>query len=289
VHVNFIAVVGMTGIPPQESCRSQLQQGKALINCGGLWQHLPRGLPTLAALRVYSGARSAAASVRFTTLKCNRSDQSIGARSVGLEPVGSGIRRQHVQHSPLNRKGTFVKATMVIALLVSSLAAAQVARAETDAGIGVSIQSDDSTIYVPIDFNKKFRLEPSLRYLKDEQDIGGGFQVQQESLELGIGLFGLGGIGEQLRFYYGGRLAYIRSELDTIDVFGFDSFRQRSDVDGFRISPTLGFEYLINDRFSIGAEAEYFFQDLDTDAGFGGDHDRHSSGTDTRLIARFKF
>ena len=33
-----------------------------------------------------------------------------------------------------------------------------------EVGIGVSIQSDDSWIYVPIDITPSFRLEPSLRF-----------------------------------------------------------------------------------------------------------------------------
>ena len=156
-----------------------------------------------------------------------------------------------------------------------------------DVGIGVSIQSDDSLIYLPIDINKQIRLEPSIRYVKDEQEFGNGSGFEQESIELGIGVFGLASIGESIRAYYGGRLAYVNNEFEQSNVFiGGGIFLTEGDSDGYRISPTLGFEYLINERLSIGAEAEYFFQDLEGD---DNGTDRETSGTDTRLIVRFKF
>ena len=158
-----------------------------------------------------------------------------------------------------------------------------------DFGIGVSVQSDDALIYVPIDFNKQFRLEPSIRYLNDEQDFGGGLRLDRESIEIGVGLFGLAGVGESIRVYYGGRLAYVKNEMEqftTLGIGGGFLVVTENDTDGYRISPTLGFEYLINDRLSIGAEAEYFFQDVEGD---DLDTDRETSGTDTRLIVRFKF
>jgi hypothetical protein len=189
-------------------------------------------------------------------------------------------------------KGSFVK-TLSTVMIVVGLSCGAMPAFAADFGIGVSVQSDDALIYLPIDFNKQFRLEPSIRYLKDEQDFGNGVNFDQESIEIGVGLFGLTGVGESIRVYYGGRLAYVRNEVDqttqlvTGPVFGTIVLATRqSDADGYRISPTLGFEYLINERLSIGAEAEYFFQDVEGDDLAA---DRETSGTDTRLIVRFKF
>jgi hypothetical protein len=212
------------------------------------------------------------------------------ARARCPKRVGGSQVQRHIA-TLYSNVGALVKTTTIFCMrvvsLIVSLGLAQAAAAETDAGIGVSIQSDDSLIYVPIDFNKKFRLEPSVRFLEEDFDLGSGIKAEAESLELGLGLFGLGGIGEQLRFYYGGRLAYVRTEFDAFDPFfgGISTERQ----EGYRISPTLGFEYLINDRLSIGGEAEYFYQDLDADRSFAGGDRRRRSGTDTRLIVRFKF
>jgi hypothetical protein len=178
--------------------------------------------------------------------------------------------------------------TTALAALVALAAGSMQAASAAEFGLGVSVQSDDSIIYAPIDINKQFRVEPSIRYQKNEFESGTGLDLETETLELAVGLFGLTGVSESLRIYYGGRLAYIDQESDSLvnSIVGGNIFAARStqEADGFRISPTLGFEYLINDRFSIGGEAEYFFQDIDGDSG-----DTESSGTDTRLIVRFKF
>jgi len=182
-----------------------------------------------------------------------------------------------------------VKAASVAALVALSMGSSQILAEEC--GIGLSVQSDDSIIYAPIDFNKKFRVEPSIRYLKNETDTGVGVDIESETLELAVGLFGLSEVSESIRIYYGGRLAYIDQETDQaifsplFPAVGGNIVVGRADADGFRISPTLGFEYMINDRFSIGGEAEYFFQDIDREGG----GDTETSGTDTRLIVRFRF
>jgi hypothetical protein len=179
-----------------------------------------------------------------------------------------------------------VKTTAVAALVALAVGSMQASAA--DFGIGVSVQSDDSIIYAPIDFNKKFRVEPSIRYLKNEFDSL-GVSLEQKSLELGVGLFGLSSVNQSIRIYYGGRLAYLDQENDQLLFSGvignvFVPARATVDSDGYRVSPTIGFEFMVNERFSLGGEAEYFFQDIDGDNG-----DQETSGTDTRLIVRFKF
>jgi hypothetical protein len=171
---------------------------------------------------------------------------------------------------------------------LAALAIGSIEAQAADYGIGVSVQSDDSIIYAPIDFNDKFRLEPTLRYSKNE--LNGG-DVELENLEVGIGLFGLSAVNKSIRLYYGGRLSYIDQET-TQRITTFDPILQvtdsvltvSTDADGYRISPTIGFEFMFNERLSIGGEAEYFFQDVE-----GDDFDTQNSGTDTRLILRFKF
>jgi hypothetical protein len=159
-----------------------------------------------------------------------------------------------------------------------------------DYGIGVSVQSDDAILYAPIDFNDKFRLEPNIRYSKNEFETNTSNDFEQERLEIGVGLFGLGTVNKSVRIYYGGRLSYIDQE----NVQTFNSFvvggsgnlvaTATSDSDGYRVAPTIGFEFLFNERLSLGGEAEYFFQDID-----GDNNEAKTSGTDTRLILRFKF
>lgn len=177
-----------------------------------------------------------------------------------------------------------------------------------DFGIGVSVQSSDSWLYVPIDITPSFRLEPSLRYL--DQDGGSetnqvifgttqrvAVESERQNIELALGLFGMKKLGESTRVYYGGRVAYIKSESDFHITQSFlgtvDEQHEETSSDGYRISPTLGVEYLFNEHFSLGAEAEWFYQDIDSDFKTTDDPasagDSQLTGTDTRLIVRFMF
>lgn len=177
-----------------------------------------------------------------------------------------------------------------------------------DFGVGVSVQSNDAWIYAPIEITPGFRIEPSIRFVSSEA----GSQTQSSSFglpitttvkldadqrELAVGLFGKTSIGESVRLYYGARATYIDNEtkLRIATRFGTseDLEEQESSMDGYRISPTLGFEYLINEHFSLGGEAEWFYQDLDADISRtdlpSGTETLKSNGTATRLIVRFTF
>lgn len=149
-----------------------------------------------------------------------------------------------------------------------------------DVGVGVSAKSNDTTIYVPIDFGTSWRLEPFVNYSKQTATTS-QYSLETESLLIGAGLFGLQSMGESLRLYYGGRLAYLDM---SIDQGATPQGVIESSGNGYLVAPTLGFEYLFNEHVSLGGEAEYFFQDVDR---AGGDQER--SGTNTRLILRFRF
>lgn len=194
------------------------------------------------------------------------------------------------------------------ALSLVFLAACSSHALAADFGVGVSVQSDDAWIYAPIDVTPGFRIEPSVRFFSSESES----QTQSSSFgstttttvkskgdqrELAVGLFGKTSIGESVRLYYGARAAYIDVETKLRIVTRFASFDDRveeeSSMDGYRISPTLGFEYLINEHFSLGGEAEWFYQDLDSDISrtdvAAGTATLKSNGTATRLIVRFAF
>src|SRR5690606_22645669 len=129
----------------------------------------------------------------------------------------------------------------VLALCSSGVLAA-------DFGIGVSARSDDGWLYVPIDVAKSFRIEPSIRYGTSEIEFSEGDAAEgqeTETWEAGIGLFGLRHLTEAAHVYYGVRLAYVDIE-STVIQSGILSqpIRSESTQDGYRISPTLGFEYV---------------------------------------------
>lgn len=172
-----------------------------------------------------------------------------------------------------------------------------------DFGVGVSARSNDGILYAPIDISNSLRLEPSVRYGRTSRDEDGVYAVDQETreLEIGFGVFGLKQIGEAVRFYYGARLAYVANESDDFYFAPSTDSRRQTELDGYRIGPTVGFEYLFGQRFSVGGEASYSFVDLDgktvqtTTTIFGSttrteaDIARESSGSQTRLIFRYMF
>jgi hypothetical protein len=193
-------------------------------------------------------------------------------------------------------------------LLIAFMAACSGQAFAADFGIGLSVQSDDAWIYAPIDITPRFRIEPSIRFFNGESEsqtqspdfsstVTTTVTSEAETRELGIGLFGLTSVGESVRVYYGARAAYIDSESKLRIVSRFMAFEdveeEAASADGYRISPTLGFEYLINDRFSIGGEAEWFYQDVESELSRttlnSATAESKSNGTDTRLIVRFRF
>lgn len=180
-----------------------------------------------------------------------------------------------------------------------------------EVGIGVSAKSDDAWIYVPIDFESKYRLEPSLRYAKDKFSLsqpasqtssGSTTNQEVESFELGLGGFRIVGVGDNAQLSFGVRIAYVdsKSEVSSITTFPFGAiFESSSEVsqEGFRIAPSIGFEYLIGEHFSIGGEASYSFLDVDGDGSSRSNSgtvtrvetSQESSGTQTQLILRYMF
>jgi hypothetical protein len=169
-----------------------------------------------------------------------------------------------------------------------------------DFGLGVSVESNDAWIYVPIDVSPKLRIEPNVRYIESESEVQSKSDIfgsifttsESQSLEIGIAVFGLTSVLEAVRAYYGARVAYIDSEFEIRSSGDFTEISQEQSADGYRISPTIGFEYQFNRRFSIGGEAAWFYQDIDIDNDAGtatGRADIEQNGTETNLIFRFFF
>ena len=203
-----------------------------------------------------------------------------------------------------------VSAVACLALCATSAVAA-------DYGIGVSAKSDDAWIYAPIDITPGFRLEPSIRFSSSRQNssqvtsgttssiqVDSNFKTHQR--EFALGAFGLTAVTDSLRLYYGARVAYVdyetRSSSTVTSRFLSSTFvdtdESKQSQDGYRVSPTLGFEYLINKRFSIGGEAEWFYLDVDGEATYTSagstlaspvKRGQKSNGTDTQLILRYRF
>jgi hypothetical protein len=168
-----------------------------------------------------------------------------------------------------------------------------------ESGIGISAKSDNGLLYFPIDVSPAFRIEPHLRYSSDDQnsvDTVPPTAVPEgqtrETLEAGIGLFAVTSSKESFRVYYGARMGYLYIHTDLRIDNGPIVIRDSDTSDGYRIAPTLGFEYLFNTRFTLGGEVAYFYEHLESDSRFGSGTSTlkdERNGTETFLILRYFF
>lgn len=177
----------------------------------------------------------------------------------------------------------------ILAVLAATLLTGQAMAAEY--GIGISAKSDSSLLYFPIDMSAKLRAEPFVRHQTSDVtqriDFGGEvttFRSEFDQIEGGIGIFGLAVPKESVRLYYGGRASY----------FDGDSHSSQSSQSsyGYRITPTVGFEYLFNSRFTLGGEVGYYFESRHLDSRIQLTHqevDVDTSGTESFLILRYFF
>ncbi len=157
-----------------------------------------------------------------------------------------------------------------LALAIALLTTAGIASAEgTKVGLGVSVKSDDTKIYLPIDVSESIRIEPAIQYTHINPDSGSNLDV----IEFSVGVFGLAPVSNNVGLYYGARIGYL--DIDA-------SF----EADGYSLAPTIGLEYWVNERFSISAEAEWSYSSIDGDDGFP---DSKTSATDTNLLVRYFF
>ena len=152
-----------------------------------------------------------------------------------------------------------------------------------DWGLGISFSGNDSTIYVPVNISKSMFVEGNVSYIRDDQNFSTS-QFENRILEIGFGLFGRSNITENLNLYYGGRIAYIDTDV-------FESTRQENFTksSGYKVSPTLGFEYKLTKSISFSGEAEWFYSNNSETITTISSMQRVRTGTDTRFVARYFF
>lgn len=191
-----------------------------------------------------------------------------------------------------------------------------------DVGLGIGAQSNQASIFLPIDWASGYRVEPGIRFSKTVSTTeepftasrsGSSFRQESQSFEIGMGAFRLFGLTESGKISVGLRLSWVDSKSDiksesTSTTGPFSAYRSETSSDGYRIAPTIGLEYLLGDHFSIGGEVSYFFLDLDgsgstqqtaifsggpigipVDLSSNTSIQQRSNGTDSQLILRYKF
>ncbi len=173
----------------------------------------------------------------------------------------------------------------ISATIVSLLLATPVYAVEW--GLGASTKSDDNAIYFPVKATDTLRIEPFLRQLKQEEDDDGR-KSNYETFNIGIGLFSIANIKDKSHFYYGARASYTETKTKWQHHYG-DS---KTKSYGYTLSPTIGFEYFITDKISIGAEAEWAYFDTsgsETNNGVKTDREFTETDTNTRILIRYLF
>ncbi|HJW09353.1 MAG TPA: outer membrane beta-barrel protein [Holophagaceae bacterium] len=163
-----------------------------------------------------------------------------------------------------------------------------------DVGIGVSLKTDDSAIYVPWKLSPHLMLEGRLeyqRYSSESTNPGlGSTEYKMTTYSLGAGLFGQSRLTESTRMYAGGRLSYIDQKQDQGPYL--PGFYYKDSRHGWAVAPTLGVEYFPIKQLSLGAEVGLSYAKLNgVNSGGGADSTARTSSTDTvsALIVRYYF
>ncbi len=156
-----------------------------------------------------------------------------------------------------------------------------------DYGIGVSLKSYDNSIYLPIKLTNSIFVEPYFRQQEYSSSYGSGSNSSEEE-EVGLGFFAKVTEKNNMSIYYGLRGGYV----EQIRKHQYVSDKVIEKNSGYRIGPIIGFEYILFESLSFGAEAEYYKTKLDgsTKDSVSTDKTRYTTkGTDTRIIVRYFF
>ncbi|HEY3488424.1 MAG TPA: hypothetical protein VGL10_10195 [Gammaproteobacteria bacterium] len=145
------------------------------------------------------------------------------------------------------------------------------------AGIGVSLNGDEETLYFPIKTGTLI-LEPFVSYDKTSGDLYGEGKFQA----LGLGILSTSPIAENVSMYVG-----LRFSIETTEV---EDFGDQLEFEDQIFAPTLGAEYSPIANFSIGIEHRINFvsSELTVD-GFSGSIDGDRTFSETLAIARIFF
>jgi len=140
------------------------------------------------------------------------------------------------------------------------------------------------TIYIPIDMNGKFRIEPELSYYTASTEDD-NYTRDESSLRIGLSVFGLKQY-EKVRIYYGLRFAYL--SLSQKRTYSDDT--RESEASRLNLGPAIGAEYLFTDHFSLGAEVGFSFTlKVDTEGDDTLYYNQNINGSRTKIFIRFYF
>ncbi len=169
---------------------------------------------------------------------------------------------------------------LALLLFIASLLTADVSAQPADSnriGIGVSLShagelifaggenavtpSVVSSILVPIDVGRSFRVEPEVGVNRVASSQTYSLSSPEARFTYTLLNFGAGAFArathDRATAYYGGRFNYLHysrtSEVNTSPVAAEPNFP------GWLVAPTVGGEYFLGDQFSLGAEVQVRF------------------------------
>ena len=164
-------------------------------------------------------------------------------------------------------------------------------------GIGASIKQNESTIFAPIKFNDKFKIEGlfvhSATKQKNSYDNADITKNETNSYSIGMGFYFTKSNTNSINTYYGIKIGYTRitTKYTTIGANPGEIFVSEFDGNGHYVMPAAGFEYFPIKNISIGAEIGYNFYNSDGSDNFNSRSKTSytETGTITNVIIRYYF
>jgi hypothetical protein len=149
-------------------------------------------------------------------------------------------------------------------------------------GIGTELNNYYS-VYFPISIAPRLRLEPSIRVnIVAEEEMGATYD--RSTLDFGAGLFLLSS-RDGNNLYIGARIWNTHYRFIRIPFQGDKYKHQRN---GFFLAPTIGGEYFLSPRFSLGAEVQLGYT-LETIKSNDNKQDRSAIQSLGNILVRFYF
>ncbi len=147
--------------------------------------------------------------------------------------------------------------------------------------LGVSVQGDQ-TIYYSFKLDNGLRLEPSIFFYQGKEsrtNFSSEYEYSHERYEVLFGIFKVETYTDKTSIFYGSRVGYVATH---------NRFKGYSDEDehseGYKIEPTIGFEYKVAENVAISADASINYINVN-----GKGATDQTTYTDTEVSVRYYF
>lgn len=132
--------------------------------------------------------------------------------------------------------------------------------AKAGLGLNLNFSNPQSSIYVPINVTESFRIEPSFDFYigsnSEKSNRNNTYNQDTSYYAISLGFFGRKPLIQSFYLLYGGRFGYFNQthEYKSSNQGNSVSNLEEGNYFGTYISPTIGFEYFIIEKLSLGAE-----------------------------------